>query len=250
MSNFMPATTDQSFLPFQYEGMHLQEACFINGEPYFTRRVIGEFLEYTKPQEAIDKIIKRNPYIDDPRWSVHPSLGCTEGVAVDLKLRSTDGKEYNTRVFNPIGLQLIIFESRQPKAIQYKVAVAHLVYAFMQGRIKPKVWSPDRISAIKQILSESHAFKRGKMVKELAQREAAGIKTVYKWIGKYGELKTRAGKKKKTRSTAGITKYPELKARALEIKAQNPTYGPRKISAIIGHPKAYRESVKRWISAA
>lgn len=183
MNNFMPITTDHSFLPFQYEGMRLQEACFINGNPYFTAKAIGEFLEYKhkRPELPIHKIVARNPHILE--FSGVPRLGTPGGIQ-------------EVRVFNPIGLQLIIFESHQPKAIQYKVAVAHLVLAFMQGQIKPKVWGADRMSAIKQILSAPPTYGRSSLVKDLAAREGRSKQQVYRWLSKFGGIKTKKGIKR------------------------------------------------------
>jgi len=110
-----------ALIPFAFETIKLKESCWIEDKPYFTRRAIGEWLEYAKPQEAIDTLITRNPHID--QFSVH------------LNLRCTDGKEYDQRCYDPIGLQLIIFESHQPRAKEYKAVVAHLVVAFMRGEL-------------------------------------------------------------------------------------------------------------------
>lgn len=148
-------------VPFAYKDVRLKESCWIDRKPYFTRKAIGEWLEYKKPQKAIDKIVERNPHISDPRW------------AVTVKLTATDGKEYDTEVYDPIGLQLIVMESRQPKAIAYKIAVAHLVWAYMNGELKrsktierkeiPKpvcpltglpVWTPERKEALLRIAKE------------------------------------------------------------------------------------------------
>lgn len=120
-------TPVRDLVPFQFQEVQLKEACWMDGKPWFTRRAIGEFLGYLDPKDAIQAIIRRNPHIDEPQWSVAS------------KLKATDGKEYETRVYDPIGLQLIIFESRQPKARAYKVAVAHLVWAYMQGQLRPPV---------------------------------------------------------------------------------------------------------------
>lgn len=110
-------------VPFEFENIKLKEACWINGDPYFTRRAIGEWLEYADPKEAIEQTIRRNPHIQDSRWST------------TVKLTAFDGKGYETEVYSPIGFQLIVFESSQPKAKIYKVAVAHLVVAYTQCRL-------------------------------------------------------------------------------------------------------------------
>lgn len=232
----LPVTVNLDFLPFQYEGMRLQEACFINGNPYFTRKAVGEFLEYPRPQKAIDNIIARNPHISDQRWSV------------TLKLRATDGKDYETEIYDPIGLQLIVFESRQPKAIQYKVAVAHLVYAFAQGKIKPKVWSPDRIAALKQILSYPPTFKRAALVRDLAGREDKTAATIYRWIDKIGGLKTRKGNKRH-RSNAGQTLHPEQRQAALNYRAEHPKAGGKEIKRNLGIAVT-PATINLWLKAA
>lgn len=120
-------TTVRALVPFSFEGIDLKESCWLNGKPYSSGRAIGELLQYEHPHQAIQTIISRNPHINDPRWSVV------------LNLRTTDGKEYETRVYDPIGVQLITFESRQPKARAYKVAVAHMVWACMNGQLRPPV---------------------------------------------------------------------------------------------------------------
>ena len=105
--------------PFNYEyGVSISESITINGTPYFTGRAIGEWLGYEHPRKAVNKIIERNPHIDNPEW------------ATDVKLTSVEGDREvvrTIRVYNPAGLQLIVFESNQPRAIEYKIAVAKMV---------------------------------------------------------------------------------------------------------------------------
>lgn len=120
-------TTVRDLAPFSFQGLDLKESCWVNGTPFSSGRAIGELLEYEYPNQAIRKIIDRNPHINDPRWSVVVRLG------------TTDGKKYETRVYNPIGVQLIMFESQQPKARAYKVAVANFVWAYMNDQLRPPV---------------------------------------------------------------------------------------------------------------
>lgn len=171
---------------FQFEGMALKEACWMDGKPYFTGRSIGEFLEYANPGRDINRIVQRNPHINDSRWSV---------VA---RLATTDGKQYRIRIYDPIGLQLIIFESQQPKAIQFKIAAAHLVHAYMTGDLKPSKWVLDRdlVAASQQILSLPMGLKRGGMIRDLAELQGCSIATAYRRIQRAsGErLKTTKGK--------------------------------------------------------
>ena len=106
-----------SIIPFNYKQIKIIESCWINETPYFTRRAIGEWLGAKNPQNYVNYIIKRNMYIDK--------------FSVSVNLTSTDDKNYNVKVYNPIGLQLIINKSNLPKAIQFQVAVATLVSEMM-----------------------------------------------------------------------------------------------------------------------
>lgn len=171
---------------FQFEGIALKEACWMDGKPYFSGQAIGEFLEYQEPRKAINKIVERNPHINDLRWSV------------DVRLTSTDGKKYKVKVYDPIGLQLIIFESQQPKAIQFKIAAAHLVHAYMTGQLKPSKWVLDRdlVAASKQIMSLPHGRKRAALIRDLAEHQSCSIATAYRRISRAtgDRLKTIRGK--------------------------------------------------------
>jgi len=163
---------NQSFYPFIFQNIRLKEACWLDDTPYFTRRAIGEWLEYSpKTQDrAIAKIIERNSYIDQ--------------FSVLVKLTSTDGKKYDQNVYNPIGFQLIVFESRQPKARAYKIMVAHLVYAFMKGDVQP----PRNLEMVRAQLQceEASTFEihseRAIAVKYLSGKYQKHIATIYRWI--------------------------------------------------------------------
>ena len=72
-------------------------------EFYMTREQIGTALNYENPQKAIDNIHVRNSDRLDP-------------LSVTLKLRATDGKYYDTRVYTLRGVMEICRFSRQPNA--------------------------------------------------------------------------------------------------------------------------------------
>jgi hypothetical protein len=205
---------------FQFEGMELREACWIDGKPYFTRRAIGEWLQYADPQKAIDNIVWRNPHIEDPRWSV------------PLKLRATDGKEYETQGYDPIGFQLIVFESRQAKALAYKIAVANLAWAYMNGELVPSRWARrgDLAAAARQIHSLPPSRARGRLVRDLAEHDGVSRQTAYR------RLQLVSGKRlrEKSRSDRGRTKYPEEKARVFEYSVGHPKAGGKQIRETLG----------------
>lgn len=105
-----------SIVPFVWGEISFPEIVFIDGIPYATRRSIGEWLGYADPQNAIDKILERNSYI--------------RSHSVPVRLSGTDGKNYETFVYHPIGFLLIVMESGQPKAKVKKEEIAEYVFRF------------------------------------------------------------------------------------------------------------------------
>lgn len=63
-----------------------------------------------------------------------------------VKLTTTDGKNYDTSVYHPIGFLLIVMESGQPKAQAMKQAVAEFVWHYA-GR--KEVSQKERIELLK-----------------------------------------------------------------------------------------------------
>lgn len=105
---------------FNWGDIALNQVVFIDGAPHATRAAIGEWLEYEDPAEGVRKILNRNPYI--------------EAHSVPVKLTGTDGKNYDTLTYHPIGFLLIVMESGQPKAQAMKQAVAEFVWHFAGPR--------------------------------------------------------------------------------------------------------------------
>jgi len=106
--------------PFHWGEIALSETVFIDGAPHASRFAIGEWLEYEDPAEGIRKILNRNTYIEEH--------------SVAVKLTATDGKNYDTKVYHPIGFLLIVMESGQQKAQVMKQAVAEFVWHFAGPR--------------------------------------------------------------------------------------------------------------------
>ncbi len=196
---------------FQFEGVKLKEACWISGKPYFTRRTIGEWLEYNHPREAINKIVQRNPHINDPRWSTGVNLTSVEGDREVVR---------EVRVYDPVGLQLIIFESRQPKAIAYKVAVANLVWSYMNGKLKPSKWTlkDDLVAAARQIHSHPPTIGRGELMRDLAEREGCSLATIYRRVARATGKRLRSTQ----RRDLGRTFCPEERKRVFDYVAKHP----------------------------
>ncbi|NDY74619.1 hypothetical protein DO021_21805 [Desulfobacter hydrogenophilus] len=210
-------------VPFRFQGITLQEACWMDGKPFFTRRAVGEWLEYSQPDSAIKHIVTRNPHIEDDRWSTLVKLTSVEGDRDVLR---------ELRVYDPIGFQLIVFESRQPRAIKYKIAVANLAWAFMNGSIKPSEWSSkgDLISSSRQIHSLKPCIKRGELVRDLAQREGISKQTAYRMIGRVTGKRMRQS----IRCDRGKTRYPKEQAQVFHYIKRHPKAGGTEIRNALG----------------
>jgi transposase len=218
---------DQRFFPFLFQQVHLKESCWIENTPYFTRRAIGEWLEYQHPQKRIDGIIGKNPHINQ--------------FSVPLKLRATDGKEYDQHIYNPIGLQLIVFESHQPKAKAYKIAVANLVWAFMQGRLSmPNDAIPPGLMDI--ALIPQHTKERTSAYKALARDLNVNISTARRYVKRCENNAPFPRKPMMRGYTWGKNK--ELRMRVERIHKQLRKMKKKDIALMTGVPIS---TVSRWL---
>lgn len=107
---------------FQLDGLDAKKAHWIDGKPHFTGKAIGEFLGSKLPELYVDQIVRRHRYINCFRTTI--------------KLKSDDngtGKMRNVKVYDPIGVQLIIFQSALPKAVSHRVNVARFVSAYLSN---------------------------------------------------------------------------------------------------------------------
>lgn len=240
----LAVVSNTGFLPFQFEGMRLQEACFLNGNPYFTGKGIGEFLEYEHPDRAIHKIVERNPHIKEFSTFIKLTVNDEfDRVYSFVKLTNEHhnrNREIEVQVYDPIGLQLIINKSNQPRALAFQIAAAHLVMAFMKGEIKPSKWSTkgDRMSAIKQILSHPATYKRRELVEDLAQKEGVALQTVYRWLEQSGGIKTHKGVKRQ-RSNKGTYTMPEEAQKIINTANTNPGLTKKEIYKRSGTKYSY-----------
>lgn len=232
----------KGLMVFTYEGIRLRESCWIEGKPYFTPRAIGEWLEYKFPREAINKLIKRNPHI----------LTFSSEVNLTSELNTGKGTKYereaDARVFDPIGFQLIINKSNQPKAIAFQVAVAHLAYDYATGNLKPFKGSGDIAAALSQIISMRAGRERKLKIIELARELNKSKSTIYSMAEKLnGEnLMTRAGKPKRTRkdknSFCNRPEFQQVKTYLIDY----PNTGGKEIKTVLGITYA-AHTINRWI---
>lgn len=155
--------TNTEVTPFHWGDIALAETVFIESAPHATRFAVGEWLEYADPQNAMDVILKRNPYI--------------EAHSVPVKLTGTDGKKYDTLVYHPIGFLLIVMESGQPKAQAMKQAVAEFVWHFAGPR---RMSFKERMELLKHgrvllnnLAKTKDAFERDGLIVQLREVQLA-----------------------------------------------------------------------------
>lgn len=149
--------------PFHWGDIALAETVFIEGAPHATRFAVGEWLEYDDPIRAISKLLERNSYIDEH--------------SVVVKLTTTDGKKYDTKVYHPIGFLLIVMESGQPKAQAMKQAVAEFVWHFagpkrMSFKERMELLKHGRV-LLNNLAKTKDAFERDGLVVQLREVQLA-----------------------------------------------------------------------------
>lgn len=93
------------------------------GDIFMTRKQIGESLEYSDPQKAIDKIHSRNKERLDK-------------FSVTVKLVGTDNKTYETCLYSAKGVYEICRWSKQTKANDFMDWVWNLVDGIRKGELQ------------------------------------------------------------------------------------------------------------------
>lgn len=94
----------------------------MNDDMLLTRNQIGQALEYSNPQKAIDNIhSKHKDRLDE--------------LSVTTKLRATDGKEYMTTLYTQRGVMEICRWSRQSKADQFMDWVWDIIESYRNNTL-------------------------------------------------------------------------------------------------------------------
>lgn len=113
-----------------------------NDQIWMTREQIGTALEYTDPMRAISKLHAR--YKDR-----------LDKFSVVTKLTTTDGKSYNTNLYNAKGVYEICRWSRQPKADAFYDFVYDLLEGLRKGETKLLSESKQQELEIKRMNAEA-----------------------------------------------------------------------------------------------
>lgn len=92
-----------------------------NNEMFMTAFQLGSCLEYANPQKAIDNLISRNEYLK------------TDEFSVTLKMRATDGKQYDTRIFTEDGIYEVTMLAKTEKAKEFRAFVRKLIKSIRKG---------------------------------------------------------------------------------------------------------------------
>lgn len=103
-----------------FEGNEVEVYWNENNDPVMTIQQLAESLEYAD-RSGVDKIIQRNPYLDSVDFSVAD------------KLSSTDGKKYDTRIFNEDGIYEVTMLSKKPKAREFRAFVRNILKKLRKG---------------------------------------------------------------------------------------------------------------------
>ncbi|MED4545068.1 Bro-N domain-containing protein [Lysinibacillus sphaericus] len=93
-----------------------------NGDVFMTINQLAQALEYSD-RSGVQKIINRNDYLKDVEYSVQD------------KMSSTDGKQYDTRVFTEDGIYEVTMLSKQPKARTFRAFVRKTLKALRKGEM-------------------------------------------------------------------------------------------------------------------
>ena len=107
----------------KFAGMEVDFYQNENGEVYMTRNQIGTALEYANPNDAIRLIHRKNSERLD-------------AFSVSFKLNGTDGKLYNTVLYNEKGIYEIMRKSNQPKADEFYDFVYDVIEGLRKGELQ------------------------------------------------------------------------------------------------------------------
>ncbi|MFI2132868.1 phage antirepressor KilAC domain-containing protein [Lysinibacillus fusiformis] len=144
-----------------------------NGDVFMTRKQIGEALEYSEPETAIRKIHKRHEERLDQ-------------FSVQTKLVGTDGKQYETFIYNEKGIYEVIRKSQQPKADEFYDFVYDLLESLRKGELKIVQTQPQLPTNYKEALlalvKEVEKNEQLEIEKQMYQQQVADMQPVMTYV--------------------------------------------------------------------
>ncbi|MEI5909427.1 phage antirepressor KilAC domain-containing protein [Bacillus spongiae] len=93
-------------------------------EVFMTAEQIGNALGYATPRESINKLVSRNEDLREIEFSA------------EVKMTSTDGKAYNTRVFTEDGIYEVTMLSKTKKAKEFRRWIRGILKSLRKGDMK------------------------------------------------------------------------------------------------------------------
>lgn len=189
-------------------------------EAWMTGDDIGKALEYTEPRKRINSLFERN----------REEL---EEYSVDLKLRSTDGKEYATRVYNEEGVMLIGFLSKQPKAVAFRKWAVKVLKAYRAPSLTP----PKGPLTLAQFQAHQQALN-------VAQKDLLNAQVIIS-AADLLSLKAKTGKARKTNAHKSWTPEESASAQHLQAQGFGPTYIARQLNRTVYSIKNHLLSVAK-----
>ncbi len=260
--------------PFRRFGLEVNESIWIGDMPYFNATAIADMLELKDRDDAVTQIVRRSPYIQKYSKTIDVIIEeyvepenqkkcrpvnltgqCplkSPEMAEVLKLMGGEidetlhqcieqvtpkkrHRKIKLTVFDPIGLQLIIMESRTRKAQKYKEAVAQVIWATLKGKLYQL--PPEQILAenILELQVKTPIGGKKKMIKKY--EEAAGVSkaTAYRHLRKVKKGESPADKKYRNAIKPVISGDLELQIR--QMWYADKTQGYIKIYKRLGSPK-------------
>lgn len=134
-------------------------------EPYMTTEQLGACLGFANGRKGIDNIIKRNPDLKKREFSV------------TLKMRATDGKQYNTRLFTEDGIYEITMLAKTEKAKEFRAWVRKLLKSLRKGDTK-LVSMTDYQKLMMQTRAENAKIRKAQILTRLANQYDGTYKQV------------------------------------------------------------------------
>lgn len=95
-----------------------------DNEPYMTVNQLATCLQFSNGRKGLDNLISRNPRLKSKKFSV------------TLEMRGTDGKYYNTRLFNEDGIYEVAFLAKTEKAEEFRDWVRTILKSLRSGKAK------------------------------------------------------------------------------------------------------------------
>lgn len=123
-------------------------------EMFMTTEQIGNCLGYQYARESVNKLVSRNDYLRNEEFSA------------EVKLTSTDGKEYETRVFTEDGIYEVTMLAKTEKAKEFRAFIRKLLKSLRKGEAKLIKPSNEQVELIEIKKKNADARLRNAKVRE------------------------------------------------------------------------------------